>query len=39
MNTNIRILQWKARSIRNEKEEFCHFLDKTNVDFCLVCET
>ena len=39
MNINIRIIQRNSRSIRNKKEEFFHFLDKTNVHICLVCET
>ena len=39
MNNNIRLLQWNARSIRNKKDELFHFLLKTDIDICLLCET
>ena len=39
MNDNIRLLQWNARSIRNKKDELFHFLLKTDIDICLLCET
>lgn len=39
MNNNIKITSWNARSIRSKKLELFHFLEKHNVDICLISET